>query len=141
MIYLYLLIFLLIYIYLINYYIRNKKYFYKIIIASSISILFFALYSSIKSNEGYSVTESLPNKFYILNTYTDGGFIFILIKGPNNKPRLYRLEQSIEITKFLKKYNKLKMNGQDVMVNKSKSISQNNLGLSIESVRKQLPVK
>lgn len=139
--YIYLLLFLFLYIFLINHFMKDKKYIHKIFIASTITILFYSLFVTIKANEGYSVTESLPSKFYILNTYADQEYVYLLVQTPSDRPRLYRLNKSIELSRFLKKYNKLKIDGQDVIVKQNQSNKQNKTGLYIESVRKQLPPK
>jgi|TARA_B100001059_G_scaffold2006_1_gene1667 hypothetical protein len=139
--YLYLLILLILYIILINHFIKDKKYKNKILIALSISILFSYLYQSIRNNEGYAVTESLPKSFYVLNTYVYGDDILILIREKNNSPRLYKLQKSLKLNKFLKKYEGLKNKGQDVVVKKSDSNSENSLGMYIESIQKKLPLK
>ena len=139
--YLYLLILLILYIILINHFIKDKKYKNKILIVLSISILFSYLYQSIRNNEGYAVTESLPKSFYVLNTYVYGDYILILIREKNNIPRLYKLQKSLKLNKFLKKYEGLKNKGQDVVVKKSDSNSENSLGMYIESIQKKLPLK
>lgn len=139
--YLYLLILLILYIILINHFIKDKKYKNKILIILSISILFSYLYQSIRNNEGYAVTESLPKSFYVLNTYVYGDDILILIREKNNSPRLYKLQKSLKLNKFLKKYEGLKNKGQDVVVKKSDSNSENSLGMYIESIQKKLPLK
>ena len=139
--YLYLLILLILYIILINHFIKDKNYKNKILIVLSISILFSYLYQSIRNNEGYAVTESLPKSFYVLNTYVYGDDILILIREKNNSPRLYKLQKSLKLNKFLKKYEGLKNKGQDVVVKKSNSNSENSLGMYIESIQKKLPLK
>ena len=139
--YLYLLILLILYIILINHFIKDKKYKNKILIVLSISVLFSYLYQSIRNNEGYAVTESLPKSFYVLNTYVYGDDILILIREKNNMPRLYKLQKSLKLNKFLKKYEGLKNKGQDVVVKKSDSNSENSLGMYIESIQKKLPLK
>ena len=139
--YLYLLILLILYIILINHFIKDKKYKNKILIVLSISILFSYLYQSIRNNEGYAVTQSLPKSFYVLNTYVYGDDILVLIKEKNNIPRLYKLQKSLKLNKFLKKYEGLKNKGQDVVVKKSDSNSENSLGMYIESIQKKLPLK
>ena len=139
--YLYLLILLILYIILINHFIKDKKYKNKILIVLSVSILFSYLYQSIRNNEGYAVTESLPKSFYVLNTYVYGDDILILIREKNNSPRLYKLQKSLKLNKFLKKYEGLKNKGQDVIVKKSNSNSENSLGMYIESIQKKLPLK
>jgi len=139
--YLYLLMLLILYIILINHFIKDKKYKNKILIVLSISILFSYLYQSIRNNEGYAVTESLPKSFYVLNTYVYGDDILILIREKNNIPRLYKLQKSLKLNKFLKKYEGLKNKGQDVVVKKSNSNSENSLGMYIESIQKKLPLK
>ena len=139
--YLYLIVLLIIYIILINHFIKGKKYKHKILIVLSISILFSFFYESIRKNEGYAVTENLPKSFYVLNSYVYGDNILILIKENNNQPRLYKLKKSLKLNKFLKKYKGLKNNGQDVMVKKDNSKSEDSLGMYIESVQKKLPLK
>ena len=139
--YLYLLILLILYIILINHFIKDKKYKNKILIVLSVSILFSYLYQSIRNNEGYAVAESLPKSFYVLNTYVYGDDILILIREKNNSPRLYKLQKSLKLNKFLKKYEGLKNKGQDVVVKKSDSNSENSLGMYIESIQKKLPLK
>jgi L-cystine uptake protein TcyP (sodium:dicarboxylate symporter family) len=139
--YLYLLLLLILYIILINHFIKDKKYKNKILLVLSISILFSYLYQSIRNNEGYAVTESLPKSFYVLNTYVYGDDILVLIKEKNNIPRLYKLQKSLKLNKFLKKYEGLKNKGQDVVVKKSNSNNENSLGMYIESVQKKLPLK
>ena len=139
--YLYLIVLLIIYIILINHFIKGKKYKHKILIVLSISILFTFFYESIRKNEGYAVTENLPKSFYVLNSYVYGDYILILIKENNNQPRLYKLKKSLKLNKFLKKYKGLKNNGQDVMVKKNNSKSEDSLGMYIESVQKKLPLK
>jgi hypothetical protein len=139
--YLYLIVLLIIYIILISHFIKGKKYKQKILIVLSISILFSFFYESIRGNEGYAVTENLPKSFYVLNSYVHGDNILILIKENNNRPRLYKLKKSLKLNKFLKKYKGLKNNGQDVMVKKNNSKSEDSLGMYIESVQKKLPLK
>lgn len=139
--YLYLILLLILYIILINHFIKDKKYKNKILIVLSVSILFSYLYQSIRNNEGYAVTESLPKSFYVLNTYVYGDDILILIREKNNSPRLYKLQKSLKLNKFLKKYEGLKNKGQDVVVKKSDSNSENSLGMYIESIQKKLPLK
>ena len=139
--YLYLTVLLIIYIILISHFIKGKKYRHKILIVLSISILFSFFYESIRENEGYAVAENLPKSFYVLNSYVYGDNILILIKENNNRPRLYKLKKSLKLNKFLKKYKGLKNNGQDVMVKKNNSQSENSLGMYIESVQKKLPLK
>ena len=139
--YLYLLILLILYIILINHFIKDKNYKNKILIVLSISILFSYLYQSIRNNEGYAVTESLPKSFYVLNTYVYGDDILILIREKNNSPRLYKLQKSLKLNKFLKKYEGLKNKGEDVVVKKSDSHNENSLGMYIESIQKKLPLK
>ena len=46
-----------------------------------------------------------------------------------------------DVAKFLKKYEGLKNKGQDVVVKKSDSNSENSLGMYIESIQKKLPLK
>ena len=111
------------------------------LIVLSISILFSFFYESIRENEGYAVTEDLPKSFYVLNSYVYGDNILILIKENNNQPRLYKLKKSLKLNKFLKKYKGLKNNGQDVMVKRNNSKSEDSLGMYIESVQKKLPLK
>ena len=77
----------------------------------------------------------------MLNSYVYGDNILILIKENNNRPRLYKLKKSLKLNKFLKKYKGLKNNGQDVMVKKNNSKSEDSLGMYIESVQKKLPLK
>ena len=106
-----------------------------------LQILFSFFYESIRENEGYAVTDNLPKSFYVLNSYVYGDNILILIKENNNQPRLYKLKKSLRLNKFLKKYKGLKNNGQDVMVKKNNSKSEDSLGMYIESVQKKLPLK
>ena len=141
LLYLYLIVLLLIYIILISHFIKGKKYKQKILIVLSISILFSFFYESIRKNEGYAVTENLPKSFYVLNSYVYGDNILILIKENNNRPRLYKLKKTLKLNKFLKKYKGLKNNGQDVMVKKNNSKTEDSLGMYIESVQKKLPLK
>ena len=114
--YLYLLLLLIIYIVLIHNFIRNKKFYFKIIIALSISLIFISLFQNIKNNEGYAVNQDLPESFYILNSYIDGDNLLILIKEKNREPRLYRMKKNIDLNRFIRKYNGLKKDGQDVVV-------------------------
>ena len=131
----------MVYIFLINNFLRNKVFDIKIIIALTISIIFISLFQSIKNNEGYAVDYDLPNSFYVLNSYIEGENILILIKEKNKEPRLYRIKKSIELNRFLRKYNGLKKDGQDVLVKKHSSPSKDSLGMYIESVQKKLPPK
>ena len=131
----------MVYIFLINNFLRNKVFDIKIIIALTISIIFISLFQSIKNNEGYAVDYDLPNSFYVLNSYIEGDNILILIKEKNKEPRLYRIKKSIELNRFLRKYNSLKKDGQDVLVKKHSSPSKDSLGMYIESVQKKLPPK
>jgi len=139
--YLYLLLLLLLYIILINDFIKGRKYKYKILIVLSISIFFSLLYKNIRDNEGYAVTESMPESFYVLNSYVQNNHVLILIKEKGNNPRLYKLKKTLKLNKFLKKYKGLTREGQDVMVKKNNSSSQDSLGMHIESVQKKLPLK
>ena len=131
----------MVYIFLINNFLRNKVFNIKIIIALTISVIFVSLFQSIKNNEGYAVDYDLPNSFYVLNSYIEGENILILIKEKNKEPRLYRIKKSIELNRFLRKYNSLKKDGQDVLVKKHSSPSKDSLGMYIESVQKKLPPK
>ena len=131
----------MVYIFLIDNFLRNKVFNIKIIIALTISVIFVSLFQSIKNNEGYAVDYDLPNSFYVLNSYIEGENILILIKEKNKEPRLYRIKKSIELNRFLRKYNSLKKDGQDVLVKKHSSPSKDSLGMYIESVQKKLPPK
>ena len=131
----------MVYIFLIDNFLRNKVFNIKIIIALTISVIFISLFQSIKNNEGYAVDYDLPNSFYVLNSYIEGENILILIKEKNKEPRLYRIKKSIELNRFLRKYNGLKKDGQDVLVKKHSSPSKDSLGMYIESVQKKLPPK
>ena len=137
--YLYLLLLLIIYVVLIHNFLRNKKFHTKIIIALSISLIFISLFQNIKNNEGYAVNEDLPKSFYILNSYIDDDNLLILIKEKNKEPRLYRMKKNIELNRFIRKYNGLKKDGQDVVVKKHNSPNKDSFGMYIESVQKKLP--
>ena len=139
--YLYLLLLLVIYVVLIHNFLRNKKFHTKIIIALSISLIFISFFQNIKNNEGYAVNQDLPKSFYILNSYIDGDNLLILIKEKNKEPRLYRMKKNIELNRFIRKYNGLKKDGQDVVVKKHSSPNKDSLGMYIESVQKKLPPK
>tara|TARA_B100000927_G_C16432140_1_gene456011 strand:+ start:305 stop:733 length:429 start_codon:yes stop_codon:yes gene_type:complete len=139
--YSFLLILLIIYIFLIHNYLKTKKYFFKILVALSISIFFIFLYQAIKDNEGYAVAESLPKSFYILNSYNYNEYILLLIKEENSIPRLYKIKKSLELNKFLNKYKILKKNGQDVIVKMDNVKEKDSLGMYIESIHKNLPPK
>ena len=139
--YLYLLLLLVIYVVLIHNFLRNKKFHTKIIIALSISLIFISFFQNIKNNEGYAVNQDLPKSFYILNSYIDGDNLLILIKEKNREPRLYRMKKNIDLNRFIRKYNGLKKDGQDVVVKKHSSPNKDSLGMYIESVQKKLPSK
>ncbi|MBL30039.1 MAG: hypothetical protein CMC81_02180 [Flavobacteriaceae bacterium] len=136
-----LLILLIIYIFLLHNYFKTKKYFFKILVALSISIFFIFLYQAIKDNEGYAVAESLPKSFYILNSYNHNEHILLLIKEEKSIPRLYKIKKSLELNKFLNKYKTLKKNGQDVIVKMDNVKEKDSLGMYIESIHKNLPPK
>lgn len=139
--YLYLFLLLLIYIFLIHYFIKNKAFITKILIVLSISIFFIFLYQSIRNNEGYATSDQLPQSFYILNSYVYKDSVLILVKEKNSNPRLYKINKSLKLNKFLKKYKGLKNDGQDVVVKKDKNNNKDSLGMYIESVQKKLPLK
>ena len=139
--YSFLLILLIIYIFLLHNYLKTKKYFFKILVALSISIFFIFLYQAIKDNEGYAVAESLPKSFYILNSYNHNEYILLLIKEEKSIPRLYKIKKSLELNKFLNKYKSLKKNGQDVIVKMDNVKEKDSLGMYIESIHKNLPPK
>ena len=139
--YLYLFLLLLIYIFLIHYFIKNKAFITKILIVLSISIFFIFLYQSIRNNEGYATSDQLPQSFYILNSYVYKDSVLILVKEKNSNPRLYKINKSLKLNKFLKKYKGLKNDGQDVVVKKDKKNKKDSLGMYIESVQKKLPLK
>lgn len=139
--YLYLFLLLLIYIFLIHYFIKNKAFITKILIVLSISIFFIFLYQSIRNNEGYATSDQLPQSFYILNSYVYKDSVLILVKEKNSNPRLYKINKSLKLNKFLKKYKGLKNDGQDVVVKKDKKKYKDSLGMYIESVQKKLPLK
>jgi len=139
--YLYLFLLLLIYIFLIHYFIKNKPFITKILIVLSISIFFIFLYQSIRNNEGYATSDQLPQSFYILNSYVYKDSVLILVKEKNSNPRLYKINKSLKLNKFLKKYKGLKNDGQDVVVKKDKKKYKDSLGMYIESVQKKLPLK
>ena len=139
--YLFLLFLLIIYIFLLHNYLKAQKYIFKIFIALTISIFFIFLYQTIKDNEGYAITESLPESFYILNSYTYNDYILLLIKEERSKPRLYKINKTLELNKFLKKYKSLQKDGQDVVVNIDYSNESDSLGMYIESRQKKLPPK
>jgi hypothetical protein len=139
--YLYLFLLLLIYVFLIHYFIKNKAFITKILIVLSISIFFIFLYQSIRNNEGYATSDQLPQSFYILNSYVYKDSVLILIKEKNSNPRLYKINKSLKLNKFLKKYKGLKNDGQDVVVKKDKKNNKDSLGMYIESVQKKLPLK
>jgi len=139
--YLYLFLLLLIYVFLIHYFIKNKAFITKILIVLSISIFFIFLYQSIRNNEGYATSDQLPQSFYILNSYVYKDSVLILVKEKNSNPRLYKINKSLKLNKFLKKYKGLKNDGQDVVVKKDKKNKKDSLGMYIESVQKKLPLK
>ena len=139
--YSFLLILLIIYIFLLHNYLKTKKYFFKILVALSISIFFIFLYQAIKDNEGYAVAESLPKSFYILNSYNHNEYILLLIKEEKSIPRLYKIKKSLELNKFLNKYKSIKKNGQDVIVKMDNVKEKDSLGMYIESIHKNLPPK
>jgi len=139
--YLYLFLLLLIYIFLIHYFIKNKAFIAKILIVLSISIFFIFLYQSVRNNEGYATSDQLPQSFYILNSYVYKDSVLILVKEKNSNPRLYKINKSLKLNKFLKKYKGLKKDGQDVVVKKDKKNNKDSLGMYIESVQKKLPLK
>ena len=139
--YSFLLILLIIYIFLLHNYLKRKKYFFKILVALSISIFFIFLYQAIKDNEGYAVAESLPKSFYILNSYNHNEYILLLIKEEKSIPRLYKIKKSLELNKFLNKYKSIKKNGQDVIVKMDNVKEKDSLGMYIESIQKNLPPK
>ena len=139
--YLYLFLLLLIYIFLIHYFIKNKAFITKILIVLSISIFFIFLYQSVRNNEGYATSDQLPQSFYILNSYVYKDSVLILVKEKNSNPRLYKINKSLKLNKFLKKYKGLKNDGQDVVVKKDKKNNKDSLGMYIESVQKKLPLK
>ena len=139
--YLYLFLLLLIYIFLIHYFIKNKAFITKVLIVLSISIFFIFLYQSIRNNEGYATSDQLPQSFYILNSYVYKDSVLILVKEKNSNPRLYKINKSLKLNKFLKKYKGLKNDGQDVVVKKDKKNNKDSLGMYIESVQKKLPLK
>tara|TARA_B100000902_G_scaffold23882_1_gene28725 strand:+ start:371 stop:736 length:366 start_codon:yes stop_codon:yes gene_type:complete len=120
---------------------KRKKYFFKILVALSISIFFVFLYKAIKDNEGYAVAESLPKSFYILNSYNHNEYILLLIKEEKSIPRLYKIKKSLELNKFLNKYKSIKKNGQDVIVKMDNVKEKDSLGMYIESIQKNLPPK
>jgi len=139
--YLYLFLLLLLYIFLIHHFIKNKAFITKILIVLSISIFFIFLYQSIRNNEGYATSDQLPQSFYILNSYVYKDSVLILVKEKNSNPRLYKINKSLKLNKFLKKYKGLKNDGQDVVVKKDKKNKKDSLGMYIESVQKKLPLK
>ena len=139
--YLYLFLLLLLYIFLIHYFIKNKAFITKILITLSISIFFIFLYQSIRDSEGYATSDQLPQSFYILNSYVYKDSVLILVKEKNSNPRLYKINKSLKLNKFLKKYKGLKNDGQDVVVKKDKKNNKDSLGMYIESVQKKMPLK
>ena len=139
--YLYLFLLLLIYVFLIHYFIKNKAFITKILITLSISIFFIFLYQSIRDSEGYATSDQLPQSFYILNSYVYKDSVLILVKEKNSNPRLYKINKSLKLNKFLKKYKGLKNDGQDVVVKKDKKNNKDSIGMYIESVQKKLPLK
>ena len=139
--YLYLFLLLLIYVFLIHYFIKNKAFITKVLIVLSISIFFIFLYQSIRDSEGYATSDQLPQSFYILNSYVYKDSVLILVKEKNSNPRLYKINKSLKLNKFLKKYKGLKNDGQDVVVKKDKKNNKDSLGMYIESVQKKLPLK
>ena len=139
--YIYLFLLLLLYIFLIHYFIKNKAFITKILIVLSISIFFIFLYQSIRDSDGYATSDQLPQSFYILNSYIYKDSVLILVKEKNSNPRLYKINKSLKLNKFLKKYKGLKNDGQDVVVKKDKKNNKDSLGMYIESVQKKLPLK
>ena len=138
---LFLLIFLIIYIFLLHNFLKKQKYFFKVTVALSISILFVLLYQNIKDNEGYAVSQKLPKSFYVLNSYIYDEYVLLLVKKKGTKPRLYKLKKTLELNKFLNKYNALKRDGQDVVVKIDRKKSNDSHGMYIETIRKELPPK
>jgi hypothetical protein len=76
-----------------------------------------------------------------LNSYVYKDSVLILVKEKNSNPRLYKINKSLKLNKFLKKYKGLKNDGQDVVVKKDKKNKKDSLGMYIESVQKKLPLK
>jgi len=120
---------------------KTQKYIFKILVSLTISIFFIFLYQNIRDNEGYAINESLPESFYILNSYTHNDYILLLIKEEKSKPRLYKINKTIELNKFLKKYKSLQNNGQDVVVKIDHLDESDTFGMYIESIQKKLPPK
>ena len=139
--YSFLLLLLFVYIFLLHNYLKTKKYTFKIIATLSISIFFIFLFQTIRDNEGYAVNESLPKKFYILNTYTYNDYLLLLVREEKSKPRLYKIKKTLELNKFLNKYKNLTKEGQDVVVRMDAKNEKDSLGMQIESKQKKLPPK
>ena len=122
-------------------FLKTKKYTSKIILSLSVSILFIYLYHNIKINEGYAVLDSLPKSFYVLNSYIYNDHVLLLIKEKDSKPRLYKVKKSIELNRFLNKYNNLRRDGQDVIIKKDNTSAKDSLGMHMETIQKKLPQK
>ena len=73
------------------------------------------------------------------HTYND--YILLLIKEEKSKPRLYKINKTLELNKFLNKYKSLQKDGQDVVVNIDYLDESDSLGMYIESIQKKLPPK
>ena len=65
----------------------------------------------------------------------------LLLKEEKSKPRLYKINKTLELNKFLNKYKSLQKDGQDVVVNIDYLDKSDSLGMYIESRQKKLPPK
>ncbi len=91
-----------------------KNYLYKTIFIPVILFVGFSLFETYQSILGYATTADPPEKIQYIYHVKQDNFIFLLIRGDNGTPRMYKLVSSEELEKALNKARKKGQSGVTV---------------------------
>ncbi len=91
-----------------------KNYLFKTIFIPVILFVGFSLFETYQSILGYATTADPPEKIQYIYHVKQDNFIFLLIRGDNGTPRMYKLVSSEELEKALSKARKKGQSGVTV---------------------------
>ena len=91
-----------------------KNYLYKTIFIPVILFVGFSLFETYQSILGYATTADPPEKIQYIYHVKQDNFIFLLIRGDNGTPRMYKLVSSEELDKALNEARKKGQSGVTV---------------------------
>jgi GH24 family phage-related lysozyme (muramidase) len=91
-----------------------KNYLFKTIFIPVILFVGFSLFETYQSILGYATTADPPEKIQYIYHVKQDNFIFLLIRGDNGTPRMYKLVSSEELDKALNEARKKGQSGVTV---------------------------